>query len=169
MADFPPALEYVLQNEGTEYVDIVGDRGGPTRYGITLATLTAYRQRPVTPEEVRDLDLETVHTIYRRRYWNVIHGSRIIDQGLATMTFDCAVLMGPMAAIRILDAALESDNPQEAQLKFVLLYQEVLVRIALKRTQNRQFLDGWLTRVQRAFDELCDAAVEVEPGTTASR
>ena len=39
-------IDTIVANEGG-YVDNAGDAGGPTRYGITIATLSAFRGRPV--------------------------------------------------------------------------------------------------------------------------
>ena len=41
----------LIQREGG-YVDDPDDRGGPTKYGITLATLQAWRHTPVSAADV---------------------------------------------------------------------------------------------------------------------
>jgi lysozyme family protein len=60
-------ISEVLAREGG-YVDHPADRGGPTNFGITLATLADFVGHPVTASDVRLLDETTARTIYRSRY-----------------------------------------------------------------------------------------------------
>lgn len=59
----------ILQREGG-YRNVPGDRGGPTNFGITAATLGAWRKlgRPATAEEVQALPREEAAAIYRAEY-----------------------------------------------------------------------------------------------------
>lgn len=101
---FAAALEHVLSHEGG-YVDHPRDPGGATNFGITLATLSRFRGRPVTKAEVRALTLDEAKQIYRRNYWDACRCGDLPPQ-LAFMVFDCAVNQGPARAITFLQAAV---------------------------------------------------------------
>lgn len=58
----------VVLREGAAYTDRPTDSGGPTKYGITLRTLSAYRGRPVTAADVQVLTEAEARAIYRKRY-----------------------------------------------------------------------------------------------------
>jgi lysozyme family protein len=59
----------ILLREGG-YRDDPSDRGGPTNFGITAATLGEWRRlgRPATRDEVRALETPEARAIYRARY-----------------------------------------------------------------------------------------------------
>ncbi len=61
-------INHVLQLEGG-YINDTDDPGGPTKYGITIGTLRSWRGQSVTAADVRDLNLEEVRRIYKRRYF----------------------------------------------------------------------------------------------------
>ena len=54
--NFARALDLVLRHEGG-YVDHPRDPGGATNRGITIATLSIWRGKQVTKQDVRDLSL----------------------------------------------------------------------------------------------------------------
>jgi lysozyme family protein len=101
---FSAALDEVLRHEGG-YADHPLDPGGATNFGITQATLSAVRGRPVSKAEVMALRRETVAPIYRQRYWNVIRGDEL-PAGLDLALFDLAVNSGPGRAIKLLQGCL---------------------------------------------------------------
>lgn len=86
------AMRHILKFEGG-YVDHPLDPGGATNKGITKATLERFRGRPVSKAEVRALGDREVAEIYRRFYWDQIHGDRL-PSGLDLAVFDCAVNQG---------------------------------------------------------------------------
>ena len=57
----------IIKREGG-FVDHPSDRGGPTKFGITLRTLRAWRGQPVTREDVRTLTKAEARQIYAERY-----------------------------------------------------------------------------------------------------
>lgn len=86
-------IDEVLRREGSKYTNYAADRGGPTRWGITQATLSAFRGRPVTPTEVQNLTEDEARRIYRENYIvkpGFVHilalseavGAKLIDQGV---------------------------------------------------------------------------------------
>lgn len=103
-SNFRRCLDHVLKWEGG-YVDHPDDPGGATKHGITRATLAAYRGRPVTKQDVRDLTMAEAGEIYRPRYWAKVRGDDLPD-GLDLVAFDGGVNSGPSRGIRWLQKGL---------------------------------------------------------------
>ena len=97
-------LDEVIAREGG-FVHQPADRGGPTKYGITQATLSEWLGRPATVEEIRQLDEETAREIYVARY---LAGPRIdtLPSAIVGQVFDMAVNLGVRRAVRILQEVL---------------------------------------------------------------
>lgn len=93
----------ILRREGG-YVDHPADRGGPTKYGVTMATLAAHRGREVSAEDVRDLPLGEAVEIYRERYLQPFAG--LADAELREACLDAAVQHGVRQAALWLQRAL---------------------------------------------------------------
>ncbi len=51
-------IDAILEREGDTYTNHPKDRGGPTKYGITRATLSAWRGVSVTAKDVKALTEE---------------------------------------------------------------------------------------------------------------
>lgn len=60
-------IKGIIKREGG-YVDRPADRGGPTKYGITIGTLSEWRRKSVTKEEVKALTETEAAAIYSDRY-----------------------------------------------------------------------------------------------------
>lgn len=90
----------IIKAEGG-YVNHPNDRGGPTKYGITIKTLGRYLRRTATIAEVKNLTKETAYEIYERDYFE---GPRIhtIPLQLQPIVTDASVLYGPRRAIKFL-------------------------------------------------------------------
>ncbi|WP_262298384.1 glycoside hydrolase family 108 protein [Microvirga sesbaniae] len=100
----PGALALVLRIEGG-YVDHPQDPGGATKYGITLATLSACRGRRCTKADMRALTEEEAGAIYRARYWDRVRADEL-PPGIDEAVFDFAVNSGPSRAVIALQRAL---------------------------------------------------------------
>ena len=91
---FTPNIQsYVLASEGG-YVNHPRDPGKATNMGITIATLRAWRGRPVTNADVRDLSQEEALQIYKAQYWDTVRADQL-PLGLDYLTFDYGVNSGP--------------------------------------------------------------------------
>lgn len=101
---FPAALSLVLAHEGG-FMDHPLDPGGPTKFGITLATLTRVRGRAVGADAVRALTAAEAGAIYRRVYWDQLSADDL-PEGIDLALFDFAVNAGPTRAARTLQAVL---------------------------------------------------------------
>lgn len=93
-------IDDVLRREGG-FVDHPADRGGPTKYGITQATLSAHLGRTATVAEVRRLTRDVARGIYRRDYFAAPRIDQLPER-VQPLLFDSAVNHGPSRAIRFL-------------------------------------------------------------------
>ena len=157
-------IEGVISREGTIYVNHPQDRGGPTRYGITQATLEAWRGHPVSADDLRCLSREEATRIYRTRYVEGPGFLRVTtDAGLLSTLVDFAVHSGPRAAVLALQRAIgvtpdgvigqatidavQALAPVEVQWRVLVLRAELLCRLVWRDPRQRPFFRGWLRRV----------------------
>lgn len=154
---FDRCLSEVLRHEGA-YVDHPADPGGATNLGITLATLRAWRKRPVSKADVRDLTRAEAAEIYRARYWDAVRGDDL-PAGVDLMVFDLAVNSGVKRGGQFLQEALgvAADGAigpvTLAALKAVRPV-EIIERMAARRERYYRglrtfptFGKGWLARL----------------------
>lgn len=106
MADFAPALAYLLPNEGG-YVDNPNDIGGATNYGITQATLDAWNQSNAGyPASVADLTVDQAGDIYQTQYWPGLDA--VNDQAVASKCLDIRVNFGLSGGTKLIQQAVNS-------------------------------------------------------------
>ena len=86
------AFDLVIVNEGG-YVDNSQDPGGATNWGCTKAVWEKYVGHEVTKDDIKALTKEDVKPLYKRNYWDAIHGDAI-PSGLDYCIFDCAINSG---------------------------------------------------------------------------
>jgi lysozyme family protein len=161
MADFLPAYEAMIKNEGGYVLETIeGDRGGQTYAGIARNMNPAWagwalidNKSPVPAQMVRDF--------YRLNHWNAIRGDQIANQEIAQTIFDFHVNGGPVAsklAQLVVGAtpdgiigdktiaALNAQDPKMFVMAYALAkiarYRDIVTR---DRTQSR-FLLGWVSR-----------------------
>lgn len=101
----PTALRLIFGHEGG-YSNVKTDRGGPTKYGITHATLAAHRGvKSVTAAEVKAMTLAEAEEIYRKSYWTQ-SGGDVLPVGLDFAAFDFGINSGPGRAVKVLQQTL---------------------------------------------------------------
>ena len=105
MPSIATIIEGILRREGG-WVDHPADRGGPTKYGITLRTLSRWRGSRAIAEDVRALTKEQARRIYRHLYIEKHGFDRIEDPRLRELVIDCAVHHSPARAVRWLQKAV---------------------------------------------------------------
>ncbi len=99
-------IDDVIQTEGVIYTNRPDDKGGPTKFGITLETLSGYRKRPCTPKDVENLTRQEASDIYAKLYIADPGFNKIIDPALRYLVIDSGVLHGQGQAAMWLQAAL---------------------------------------------------------------
>ena len=90
----------VIMEEGSTYTNREGDRGGPTKFGITLATYSDFHGKPMTAEDVENMTEDEARAIYRKRYVTDPGFDKINDQQLAELVIDCGVQHGTDRALK---------------------------------------------------------------------
>lgn len=99
-------IERIIEREGG-FVDHPADRGGPTKWGITLKTLEVFRGKVVTRADVEALSRTEAAQIYRRLYVDGPHFDAIADPQLQEQVVDAGVNHGQRLATQWLQAAAD--------------------------------------------------------------
>ena len=158
-ANFDACMAVLLKNEGG-YVNNPNDSGGPTNMGITQATLSNWRGKPQTADDVRALTQAEATDIYRANYWNA-SGCPQWPVGVDLFVFDGAVNIDPGGAVRFLqnaagvavDGAIGPNTRSAVQQAKPadLVNRMATFRSAYYKTRPGfpYFGDGWLKRNER--------------------
>ena len=162
MADFIPAFEAMLKNEGGYVLhNVAGDRGGMTYAGIAR-NMNPHWAGWAFIDSKQEVPAHVVRDFYKPAFWDNIGGDQIVHQAIAQHIFDFQVNTGKPARVlaqlvvgvtpdgsfgsRTIDA-LNSQDPE----KFVLSYS--LAKIAryrdiVQRDKSQiKFLMCWINRV----------------------
>lgn len=168
--DFLRALGHLIAEE-RGFVDTEGDRGGRTIFGISeRAHPDAWADGVPTLEEAAD--------IYWSEYWTEAGCHRLSSPAVQDELFNTAVLMGPGAAVRKLQGALNLFRPEEDDIAVdgrfgpetreavegfrdpdaLAGYMNVLqgcsiLEIVESDPSQRRFLRGWLRRVAFTYGD----------------
>ena len=86
------SFDLVIVNEGG-FVNNPKDPGGATNWGCTQAVWEKYVGHSVTVDDMKALTKEDVKPLYKRNYWDALHGDAI-PSGLDYCIFDCAINSG---------------------------------------------------------------------------
>ncbi|MGE3064751.1 MAG: TIGR02594 family protein [Hyphomicrobiaceae bacterium] len=185
-ADFARALAHVLEMEGG-WTDDPYDPGGPTNFGITLATYAGFTSAPLNSPsaaaalkaELKKIPQSVVCQIYLERYWRPSCAARL-PPALALMHFDAGVNHGVAGAARMLQeavgAAIDGDigpltlaaaaaRPPVAALT---AYADIRRRRYRALSTFWRFGRGWLARVDRTLAAAL-ALVPADPQPTSNR
>jgi lysozyme family protein len=104
---FEAEIARVIEREGGGvYTNRPSDRGGPTRWGVTLATLEHVLGRPCTADDVRRLTATDAIQIYREEFVLRPGFDRIPDPLLREQVIDFGVVSGPARAVRWLQRVM---------------------------------------------------------------
>ena len=103
--NFERSLALVLQHEGG-YVHHALDPGGRTNLGVTQRVWENYVGHKVDETEMRSLTKELVAPLYRKEYWDAVHGDQL-PSGADYLAFDFAVNAGAFRSIKTIQRALK--------------------------------------------------------------
>jgi lysozyme family protein len=153
-------LDDVIKAEGG-YVNHPLDAGGPTKFGITLATLSSWRGHEATAAEVQALTRAEALNILRDDYVVRPNFHLITYDPLRAQVVDAAVLHGPGWASRRLQevAGVTVDGvvgpvtlravhaePKRIHYAFCARRIQKLARIVRHTPSQLAFLVGWIDR-----------------------
>jgi lysozyme family protein len=104
----------LIDREKLIYTNRSDDAGGPTKGGVTLATLARWRGKPVRAEDVEALEEPEIRAIYHARFVTEPGFDRVIPVSLpiAAELVDTGVNMGPAIATIFLQRCLNAFNQQ---------------------------------------------------------
>jgi lysozyme family protein len=162
-------IQRIIEREGG-YVDNALDKGGPTRFGITMSTLAKWRDHLVTPSDVKLLTPEEAAAIYLSLYVTHPGFDQINDDKLRSLVVDCAVLHGPATVTKWLQAIVETAvdgvlgtntaaavNSENATSIYLLLCAKrvrFFGEIITKDHTQAVFAHGWLNRAAEFIEEI---------------
>jgi hypothetical protein len=168
---FDACMPFIFKAEGG-YSDNPEDPGGPTNFGVTLATLRAYEGDPnLTADDVKKLTRAVAREIYRTAYWNRMQCGAL-PAGLDLEVFDFGVNSGPAESVKTLQGLIgvtQDGSVGPITLAAVrqfnvgdLIGRFAQARLAFYQSLNMpEFEQGWATRVaqiQSAAVKMLDAS-----------
>ncbi len=171
-------IDDILRREGG-YVNHPADKGGPTKYGITQATLSRYIGQAALVSDVQNLSEDVARDIYEKNYY-FSPGIHKLPQEIQPFIFDCAVNHGPRRAIKFVqsvcnqagrDPKLSEDgamgpNTRKAAEWALEEMGEYFLKALLEERRNfylaivaakpsqQVFLRGWMNRVNEFEEEM---------------
>jgi lysozyme family protein len=162
-------IDAILLREGG-YVDLPADRGGPTNWGITLATLNEWRQSLATANDVKTLTEAEARKIYRAMYLERPGLDKIASPELRAVLLDAAINHGPKWAIKFLQRALKIQDdgvigdvtlaavphlqPQKLGLKIMCERIKYYGAIVKHDPSQSVFILGWMNRCAELIEDL---------------
>lgn len=166
MADSKKLVPFILSWETDKYTNNKKDKGGPTKYGITLATWrrVGYDKNGdgvLNEEDVKLLTKDDFHRVFKQNFWNACKADKIQDQSVANMLVDFAYNSGVKRAATYLQLtlgitadgiignktlfAINKSNGKRLFERFKKIREDYLKSIA--KGEQKDYLDGWLRRL----------------------
>ena len=143
---FEQAAKYTFEEEGVSS-DHPDDRGGKTKYGIS--------QRAFPDLDIENLTQDEAKQIFREKYWEGPGFDRIPDDVLAVKTFDHGVNLGPGAAGKLLQRALNDVSPTEEPLVTDgKIGPKSLARMT--RVPDEELLDAFVKRIKKRYGDIVE-------------
>jgi lysozyme family protein len=169
MANFDAAMNILLKHEGGFSSNPV-DLGGPTNMGITQGDLAHWYNRPVSIDEIKNLDLDTAKKYYRIRFWELLKLDSLSSTKVSTILFDQGVLRGPNRIVQDVQHILNLDpdgikGPDTIEkinsqgelglgIKIIESCQLAYCYVVQSKPTQVEFLSGWVSRTHSLLDYL---------------
>jgi lysozyme family protein len=163
----------ILVREGWDkYTNDPNDRGGPTKWGITLAAWRDYHARPVTPAEIEKITEGQAREFYRSEYIVRPGFNKIATDDLMELVVDCGVNHGVGRAARWLQQAAKvpvdgkigpvslakvNATPWLVLFLRIVGYRARFYASIVERDPTQlKYLEGWIDRAADFLDEVAD-------------
>ncbi len=152
----------IIEREGG-YVDHPDDKGGPTKFGITLKTLQEIKGSQMNAADIAELSPEDAYKIYKENYLVKPGIINIKDYKLQALMLDAAINHGASRAIKFLQKILcvqedgiigsitiqmanSFSNPDLLRKKYICARIKFYGAIVNKDHTQAVFIEGWLNR-----------------------
>lgn len=165
MADFQPAFEKMIANEGGYKLHHVkGDRGGQTYAGIARNYHEKWPGwRLIDANELNHPDLPLqVGRFYKKNFWDKVNADQIESQVIADSLFDFAVNAGYKVAVKLAQSVLELNqdgiigpislaklnacDDNDFKVRYALAKIARYAEIVNRDKSQKKFLLGWINR-----------------------
>lgn len=115
--EFSDIIIDVLEREGG-FVNDPDDRGGATKFGVTIGTLREHGidvdgDGNIDIDDVEEMPLEVAKEVYRRHYWEPLQMD-LVPAHLRDLLFDMAINHGQSRAVMIMQSAVCVQGPDIA-------------------------------------------------------
>lgn len=165
-------IKGIINREGL-FTENPHDKGGATKYGITIGTLSRWRGKKCSVQDVKDLTKEEAASIYKEVYIVAPGFLSFGDDALAEQLIDTAVNHGNGGAIMILQRALSitADGaigpqtlkavralpPHRVFCRFIAERLATYGRIVARDRSQLVFAAGWMNRSAEMIRLYCKA------------
>jgi len=182
MSHFTDALiDDIIKREGS-FVNHPADKGGPTKFGITQATLANWLGRTASTDDVKNLTQEEAKRIYQARY--VAPFMQLVYPPLIEQCVDAGVNHGVGQAIKLLQralgkpivadgiigpqtlAAVEKADGNALTALYIAVRLELYATILQRDSSQLAFAAGWMNRMAgmtRAYSKSLPAPASPAP------
>ena len=168
MANIDKLIPHIIKWEGgAKYTNDPLDRGGATKYGITIGTLQGIKydtnhDGKVNVEDVKSLQLDDFKRILKSQYWDRWKADDIVNQSVANLLVDWTWGSGKHGIIipqRLLGVtpdgvvgaktinALNGANQKDIYNKVWQARKEFYMKIVANNPSQSKWLRGWLNRL----------------------
>lgn len=148
-------FDFVMRMEGGDkYTNIPGDRGGPTKYGVTQTTYDSYRFKAKKPQQtVRNISKAEALDVFKTGYWNVV-GADKLGACTALAVVDFAYNSGPSRSLRYLRAITKEpfayafhNGDEKLAVQLTVARKQFFANLAAADPSQKKFLNGWFNRI----------------------
>ena len=157
----------MIQNEGSRYVNNPNDKGGPTKYGITMPILSKFLNRIATIDDVQNINETSAKDIYHKYFWIPLHADEL-PPTIASALFDTSINRGQATAVGFAQHclvgvhpdgiigeetihALNVTDPEMFIYNYIGELQDSYIAKVEHDMTQLEFLSGWLARARRLF------------------
>lgn len=99
-------IDAILVREGEKFTNRADDRGGPTKWGITQATLSTYLGHQASIQEVQNITRDMASEVYQALYVNPFLLLAGLSPRLLGLLVDAGVQHGTLRARKWLQTAI---------------------------------------------------------------